>query len=219
LLTWVLASRKGGVGKTTLTAHLASAAVLSGLRVAVADYDPQGGLAGWFNARQTPLEGLAYADASKGIRKAWDAASRGGIDLLLIDTEPGEGDAVLDAVALADLVVVPCQPSPNDLRAVGRTVKLVAEAGKSLVFVVNRVKPRVRLTHQASSSLSQHGTVAPVLIGDRTDFAASMTGGQTAQELDAKSKSAEEIRELLIYLQERSTIEMERAPTRRRARA
>jgi chromosome partitioning protein len=81
------------------------------------------------------------------------------------------------------------------------------------------VKPRVRLTHQASSSLSQHGTVAPVLIGDRTDFAASMTGGQTAQELDAKSKSAEEIRELLIYLQERSTIEMERAPTRRRARA
>jgi chromosome partitioning protein len=125
----------------------------------------------------------------------------------------------LDAVALADLVVVPCQPSPNDLRAVGRTVKLVAEAGKSLVFVVNRVKPRVRLTHQASSSLSQHGTVAPVLIGDRTDFAASMTGGQTAQELDAKSKSAEEIRELLIYLQERSTIEMERAPTRRRARA
>jgi chromosome partitioning protein len=219
LLTWVLASRKGGVGKTTLTAHLASAAVLSGLRVAVADYDPQGGLAGWFNARQTPLEGLAYADASKGIRKAWDAASRGGIDLLLIDTEPGEGDAVLDAVALADLVIVPCQPSPNDLRAVGRTVKLVAEAGKSLVFVVNRVKPRVRLTHQASSSLSQHGTVAPVLIGDRTDFAASMTGGQTAQELDAKSKSAEEIRELLIYLQERSTIEMERAPTRRRARA
>lgn len=219
MLTWVLASRKGGVGKTTLTAHLASAAVLSGLRVAVADYDPQGGLAGWFNARQTPLEGLAYADASKGIRKAWDAASRGGIDLLLIDTEPGEGDAVLDAVALADLVVVPCQPSPNDLRAVGRTVKLVAEAGKSLVFVVNRVKPRVRLTHQASSSLSQHGTVAPVLIGDRTDFAASMTGGQTAQELDAKSKSAEEIRELLIYLQERSTIEMERAPTRRRARA
>lgn len=219
MLTWVLASRKGGVGKTTLTAHLASAAVLSGLRVAVADYDPQGGLAGWFNARQTPLEGLAYADASKGIRKAWDAASRGGIDLLLIDTEPGEGDAVLDAVALADLVVVPCQPSPNDLRAVGRTVKLVAEAGKSLVFVVNRVKPRVRLTHQASSSLSQHGTVAPVLIGDRTDFAASMTGGQTAQELEAKSKSAEEIRELLIYLQERSTIEMERAPTRRRARA
>jgi chromosome partitioning protein len=219
LLTWCLASRKGGVGKTTLTAHLAAAAALSGVKVAVADYDPQGGLAGWFNARSSPLMGMAYADASKGIRKAWDVASRGGIDLLLIDTEPGEGEAVVDAVALADLVVVPCQASPNDLRAVGRTVKLVADARKPLVFIINRVKPRVRLTHQASSSLSQHGTVAPVLIGDRTDFAASMVGGQTAQELDPKSKSAEEIGELLTYLRERSTLEAERTSVRRRARA
>jgi len=208
LLTWVQASRKGGVGKTTITAHLAVSAALSGLSVAVADYDPQAGLAGWFNARKTPLHGLSFANASQGITKAWEAARRGGIDLLLVDTEPGAGDSVADAVALSDLVVVPCQPSPNDLRAVGGTVRLVADAGKPLVFVVNRVKPRVKLTHQASSALSQHGTVAPILIGDRTEFASAMVGGLTAQELDPKSKSAEEIIALLAYLQERTELEM-----------
>jgi chromosome partitioning protein len=215
LLTWVQASRKGGCGKTTITAHLAVAAALTGLHVAIADYDPQAGLAGWFNARREPLPGLAFADASSGIQRAWDAASRSGTDLLLVDTEPGSGDSIVDAVALADIVIVPCQASPNDLRAVGGTVRLVAEAGKSLVFVINRVKPRVRLTHQASSALSQHGTVAPVLVGDRTDFASSMTGGLTAMELDPKSKSAGEIGALLEYLRGRSALEASRVVKRR----
>jgi chromosome partitioning protein len=80
-----------------------------------------------------------------------------------------------------------------------------------MVFVINRVKPRVRLTHQASAALSQHGTVAPVLIGDRTDFASSMTGGLTAGELEPKSKSAAEVGELLAYLRERSEIVAARA--------
>jgi chromosome partitioning protein len=211
LLTWVLSSRKGGVGKTTLTAHLAIAAVQSGLSVAVADYDPQGGLAAWFNARKVPLSGLAFANANGGIIGARDAAERGGVDLFLVDTEPGSGDSVADALAIADLVVTPVQASPNDLRAVGSTVRLVNESGKPMVFVINRVKPRVRLTHQASAALSQHGTVAPVLIGDRTDFASSMTGGLTAGELEPKSKSAAEVGELLAYLRERSEIVAARA--------
>jgi hypothetical protein len=48
-----LASRKGGSGKTTLTAHLAVAAEAAGVgQTAIIDTDPQGGLAGWWNARE-----------------------------------------------------------------------------------------------------------------------------------------------------------------------
>jgi chromosome partitioning protein len=53
----VLASRKGGSGKTTLAGHLAVQAEMSGAGpVALIDSDPQGSLADWWNLRaaETP---------------------------------------------------------------------------------------------------------------------------------------------------------------------
>jgi chromosome partitioning protein len=49
----VLASQKGGSGKTTLTGNLAIAAELAGNGSAVLiDTDPQGSLAAWWNVRR-----------------------------------------------------------------------------------------------------------------------------------------------------------------------
>ena len=49
----VLASQKGGVGKTTLAANLGVAAEIAGDGPAVQiDTDPQGSLAAWWNARE-----------------------------------------------------------------------------------------------------------------------------------------------------------------------
>ena len=52
----VVASQKGGAGKTTLAASLAVAATEAGERVIALDLDPQGSLAGWGDARaaETP---------------------------------------------------------------------------------------------------------------------------------------------------------------------
>ena len=46
-----LASRKGGAGKTTLTAHLAAFAHTQGHRCLVVDADPQGSLKLWHSLR------------------------------------------------------------------------------------------------------------------------------------------------------------------------
>lgn len=200
--TVVLASRKGGVGKTTLAAHLAVEAERVGAgRVALADTDPQGGLAGWFNAReaQTPV----FVDVSPGLGAAISACRRGGVDLLIVDTPPSVTETISEVIGHSDLVVVPVRPSPNDLRAVGGTVALVQRARKPMVFIINQVVPRARLTAEAAIALSQHGTVAPTMVASRVDFAASMTDGRTAQELDPASRSAAEISELWSYLASR----------------
>jgi chromosome partitioning protein len=195
-----LASRKGGAGKTTLTSHLAVHAAGSG-QVAIMDADPQGGLSGWWNARVA--EQPAFLDTSKGLAAAVAGARRSGYKLLLIDTPPSLSDTIADVIALSDLVIIPVRPSPNDLRAVGGTVDLAARAGKPMVFVVNQATARARITAEAAIALSQYGTVAPIMVHHRVDFATSMTDGRTAGELDPAAKSAIEITSLWTYLQTR----------------
>lgn len=198
----VLASRKGGSGKTTFSSHLAVEAERAGAgRVALADTDPQGGLAAWYNARKagTPI----FVDVSKGLPAAIEACRKGGVDLLIVDTPPSVTETIGAVVAHADLVVIPVRPSPNDLRAVGGTVEIVRRAGKPMVFVCNQVTPRARITGEAAIALSQHGTVAPSMIASRVDFATSMTDGRTAGELDPSSRSAAEIAALWAYLDDR----------------
>ena len=108
-----------------------------------------------------------------------------------------------EVVALADLVVVPTRPSPHDLRSVGQTVDLVEQYGKPLVFVINGAHPTARITNQAVFALSQHGTLAPSIIHQRTDFASSMIDGRTVMELATRSRSAGEIETLWEYLRSR----------------
>ena len=58
----VLASRKGGSGKTTLAGHLAVQAELSGAGpVALVDSDPQGSLADWWNLRAAATPNFVQA--------------------------------------------------------------------------------------------------------------------------------------------------------------
>lgn len=127
----------------------------------------------------------------------------GGFRLVVIDTPPAVTAAITDVVAHADLVVVPTRPSPHDLRAVGATVDIVEAAGKPLVFVVNCATARAKITGETAVSLSQHGTVAPVTVHNRVDFAASMIDGRTVGEVNATSRSAKEIGTLWGYLQDR----------------
>jgi len=97
----------------------------------------------------------------------------------------------------------PDPPSPHDLRAAGATVDLVEKIGKPLVFVVNAATPRARITAEAAIALSQHGTVAPVTIHHRTEFASSMIDGRTVMELSGNPRSVEEIVQLWEYLGDR----------------
>lgn len=199
--TIVVASRKGGAAKSTLTRHLAVEIERVSGKAAMVDADPMQGLTGWWKARSadTPI----LIDGGAGLSAAIATARRLGVDVLLIDTPPSVGEVVAEAVALADLVVIPVLPSADDLRAVGSTVDLAKRARKPLVFVICRVKPRVKLTGQAAIVLSQYGTVAPTLIADRTVYAASGTDGRTAPELEPNGDAAKEIAALWPYLADR----------------
>ena len=199
--TIVAASQKGGSGKTTLSGHLAVEADRAGAGpVALIDTDPQGSLAQWWNVRaqQTPhfvKVGLFdLGDALEHLRAA-------GFRLAVIDTPPAITASISHVVGFADLVVIPTRPSPHDLRAVGATVDIAERHDKPVIFVLNGATARARITGESAIALSQHGTVAPVTIHHRVDFAASMIDGRTVGEVVANSASAREIAELWVYIQ------------------
>jgi chromosome partitioning protein len=203
----VLASRKGGVGKTTLCGHLAVAAESAGVSpVALLDTDPQAGLAAWWNVREARIPAFPPMLAD-GLQATLDDLRRRGCALVLVDTPPALSDQIRATIELADLVVVPVQPSPHDLRAVSGTVALARQARRPMVFVLNRANSRTRLTADAAVALSQHGAVATTFVHDRQDYRASMIDGRTAQEMDPQSKSAAEIAQLWAYLADRLELE------------
>ncbi|MBO6782085.1 MAG: ParA family protein [Alphaproteobacteria bacterium] len=195
-----LTSQKGGSGKTTLAGHLAVAAESAGAGpVALIDTDPQGSLTDWWNAREAATPAFISASVptlAGDLERARDL----GFGLVVIDTPPAITDMIEHVIALSDLIAIPTRPSPHDLRAAGTTISMVEAAGKPLVFVINGANPRARITGEAAVVLSQHGTVAPVTVHQRTDFAASMIDGRTVQELPRAERSSDEIARLWDYI-------------------
>jgi len=198
-----LASQKGGSGKTTLSGHLAVQAQLAGAGpVVLIDIDPQGSLADWWNERDAEMPAFAQTTVAR-LAADLEVLRQQGFKLAIIDTPPAITMAIQSVIQVAELIVIPTRPSPHDLRAVGATVDLCERSGKPLLFVVNAATPKARITHEAAIALSQHGTVAPITVHHRTDFAASMIDGRTVMEVEPNGRSAAEVRELWTYVADR----------------
>lgn len=194
------ACQKGAAGKTTLAGHVGVQAELAGAGpVVLLDTDQQGALAEWWNGRaperpafaQTTIETIAG-----DIERLRDL----GFQHCFIDSASAISPAVEQVVRVSDLVVIPCRPSPHDIRAATRTIDMVAQAGKSLVFVLNGATPGESINDEAEAVLSEAGAVAPVRIHNRTEFAESMFDGLTAMEMAPNSESSAEISDLWNYL-------------------
>jgi chromosome partitioning protein len=198
-----VACQKGGAGKSTIAAHLAVQAGRMGHGPAVlVDTDPQGSLAEWWSARNDDTLALATVKLDDLAANPAELRRRG-VAVAIIDTPPALTASIERIIAIADFVLIPARPSPHDLRAIGATVNMVRRAGKPFLFVINGASPRAHITAEAVAALSEHGRVAPVILYQRTEYAASMIAGRTVMETAASGRSAQEIAELwqCIYAQ------------------
>jgi predicted signal transduction protein with EAL and GGDEF domain len=153
-----LAPAKGGVGKTTLTAALATAAALDlpDTRVGVVDLDPQGSLTHWWNHRRQDrplfydLAGASLAEAMPGLRAAE-------FELLFADCPPGFSDILRETIEAAYLALVPAQASALDRAAIESTVEMCERAGIPHRTVLSRAIFRSRIAGGAVQLLRERG--------------------------------------------------------------
>lgn len=195
-----LISQKGGSGKTTLALNLAVAAVDACRSVVVIDVDPQQSAAHWGKLRTTdnPIIIKGYAAPLPDIIQR---CKSGGADLVIIDTAPKSEKASLVAAQLANLIVIPCQPSSLDLHAVGDSVNIARLAQKPAVFVLNGCRANSTLTDDAADALLRYAaTISPVRIGNRIAFVKALADGLGVTEFDPVSAAALETRALISFL-------------------
>ena len=156
----------------------------------------------WWNERESPTPAFAQSNVSRLLTDLEELRAQG-FKLAVIDTPPAITLAIQSVIAISDLIVIPTRPSPHDLRAAGGTVELADRTDKPFMFVVNGATPRARITSDAAIALSQHGTVAPVTLHHRTEYASSMIDGRTVMEVNPNGKSAKEIGGLWEYINNR----------------
>jgi chromosome partitioning protein len=188
---------KGGVGKTTLTKTLATAATNAGLNVLVLDMDTQQNATNWARRREKQHKPLPLARfiTEQDLPAELQRAASAGCDLVLIDTPPGRSSEALAAVEAADLVLIPFWNDQDAYDGVTKTAALTRRLGKQAYGVLNFATPNSRSHEEAAREVLQAIglPMAPAVL-HRYDLhrLASITG-LTAQEIDAKSSAGSEI--------------------------
>ena len=183
-----------------MTLNLAVIAASKGKSVVVIDLGPQQSAARWSRIRQAELP-LIIDGRQAPIRDIVARAEHGGADVLLIDTAPKSERAALDAARLANLIIIPCQPSSLDLDAIGDSANIATLAKCPATFVLNNCRAGTDLTDDAAEALADYAVpLAPTRIGSRVAFIKSLAEGKGVIESHPTRPAAAEIQALWKYL-------------------
>jgi chromosome partitioning protein len=204
-----MVGNKGGAGKTTLAINLA--AMLSREHeVVILDADPQQSSLQWRDiASHHPS--LVVVEAVEDVGSAL-AQVKDRYNYCIIDCPPSVHSVQMQqALSVADLALVPVQPSPLDIWAtvyIENEVSRSRQANPSLnaLLVINQLEPRTKLSQimrQAMEELSL--PAAQTAIRRRAAYRNSFLEGRTAHDMGVAGAAAEEeikqlIEEMESYL-------------------
>jgi len=179
----VVASGKGGSGKTTTVRNLAVAAVHADLAVTTVDLDESPTLTAWWKQRPDTLPSVEHMTApidqfDGDLRAEIEAVQ--GCDLLVVDTPPSLTAYPQHARGLiraADLVLVPCQQYDEDLDAVAAWVSLVRDLGTQSLVLLNRTQRRESSFEAAKRRLVKLAKLCPIDIPHFADVPKTFARG------------------------------------------
>jgi chromosome partitioning protein len=156
--TILVASSKGGAGKSTLATNLAAHFALDGKRTVLVDADPQHSSLRWAERRAELETAVLPIDATG--KRAWRSWLPEDAERVVIDAPAGfMADDLQQFIEHADAIVVPVLPSAMDIEAtVGflnslSKVPRVHKRKLPVGLVVNRSKPWTNTSQQAVEML------------------------------------------------------------------
>lgn len=158
MLTTLVASSKGGCGKSTLVTQLASHWAQTGQHTAIIDADRQGSSFRWAGMRPDNVPGvLGLQGGRKALQKLPPDTRQ-----LLIDSPAGSGEKELEPyLEQANVLLVPVLPSSFDLYAtLGfieelQSINRIRRGKLPVALVANRLKPWTHASQDAVDQLAE----------------------------------------------------------------
>ena len=122
-----------------------------------------------------------------------DALRKAGASYLFIDPAPSIGSVNAQLFTFADIILIPLNPTPSDLRALVKGLPTIKRSGKPFNFMLARVRPNLRNNDGIAAALETLGLVLPARMHERVIYAESFAHGKTAFETEPKGVAAQEL--------------------------
>ena len=196
-------TQKGGSGKSTLCISLAVAAQEAGQSVCILEMDRQATVTDWAEHRNASTPEVAQIDATQ-LDEIMTRLRDSDFDYVFIDTPGVDSPGSLAAIRAADLCVIPCRPTPADLRAFKPTLAAIYRLEKKFAFVLNQTPPRSYRVRDAADGLAVLGVLPDVNIVMRNDHQDALGMGQGVTEYNPTGQAATEVRRLWTWIEKRS---------------
>lgn len=199
-----LLNLKGGVGKTTLSIHLASTLALAGKKVMLIDADVQQSSIHWSEVREEEPLFAITGIPSNTIHKQVQLM-KSDYDFIIIDGPPRISNVSKSAIVCSDLVLIPINPSPYDVWASSEIIDLLKDVRSTLpdlrkikaAFIINRKIPKTVIGRDVEDALRHYDIpVIQTAIHQRVGYAESAARGTSVIEEDPNSLAGQEIKSL-----------------------
>ncbi len=206
--TIVLATQKGGTGKSSLAIGLAVAAMQHGHVVRMIETDRQGTIANWRRRRRDAEPFVETITGAGDLERRLHVFDRTGVTLTVIDTAGGLNPMTTAAIRCADLCLIPARPSLLDIEATAPTLSNIRAFDRPFCFVLNqtplrsqRIDAAASLLDDAATALDLSGLVAQPYITMRNDHQDALGRGLAVTEHAPTGGSAEELRALWQWVE------------------
>jgi chromosome partitioning protein len=206
-----LVNQKGGVGKSTLSVHLAVWLFERGRKVVLVDADAQGASSVWLKEAAPDITIVRLQtpdDILEQIPKLQAEA-----DEVIVDGPAGLSELTRTILFVTEFAILPCGPSVLDLRAVNdairvvRQVQTIRKGPPRAVLVPNRLQVQYRLSQELLEA--SKGLEIPAVGGLRLRqaYADAVGQGTVVWRMATQSArdAAEEVQELFRELYESDT--------------
>jgi len=185
---------KGGVGKSTIAAHLVGYLHRTGKTVSLLDADPQEAATLWIRKRGLDVEIVQAGDPDSILELLPTMNSTA--DYVVVDGAAGPGESTRAILLRCDLAIIPVGPSLLDLKAAADTWRLLKQA-KSIrngkpkgIVVLNRMEAHTNLSNEIREAAPLIGRTARAELRKRTAFADSFGQGLFVSEMGYQAKEA-----------------------------
>jgi chromosome partitioning protein len=198
-----LVTQKGGSGKSTLCVSLAVAAQEAGRAVCILEMDKQATVSQWAQAREGRAPEVAQITADK-LEAVIARLRSADFDFVFVDTPGIDSPGTNSVIRVSDLCLIPCRPSPADLRGVSPTLGAIHRLEKDFAFVLNQTPPKSYRVRDTSEGLKVLGMLAEVTVVMRNDHQDAIGSGQGVTEFNPEGAAADEMRKLWAWVENRT---------------